>query len=69
MWLPPCGKGAAGGLDVGYSAYDLYDLGEFDQKGSVVRTKYAATRQETIQCHPGNASGGFASLCRRGLQP
>lgn len=39
IWLPPAYKGMAGGLDVGYGVYDLYDLGEFDQKGSV-RTKY-----------------------------
>lgn len=25
--------------DVGYGVYDLFDLGEFDQKGSI-RTKY-----------------------------
>ena len=31
---------------MGYDVYDLYDLGEFDQKGSV-RTKYG-TRQEYI---------------------
>ncbi len=46
VWLPPAYKGAAGGYDVGYSVYDLYDLGEFDQKGSV-RTKYG-TSQEYI---------------------
>lgn len=39
LWLPPPYKGAAGIDDVGYGIYDLYDLGEFDQKGSV-RTKY-----------------------------
>lgn len=39
FWLPPAYKGGAGGYDVGYGAYDLWDLGEFDQKGSV-RTKY-----------------------------
>ncbi|MES2658004.1 MAG: alpha-amylase [Verrucomicrobiota bacterium] len=39
VWLPPAYKGAAGGMDVGYSVYDMYDLGEFDQKGSI-RTKY-----------------------------
>ena len=38
-WLPPTGKGAAGGYSVGYDAYDLFDLGEFDQKGTVA-TKY-----------------------------
>ena len=33
IWFPPAYKGAGGKYDVGYSAYDLYDLGEFDQKG------------------------------------
>lgn len=46
LWLPPAYKGNAGGVDVGYSVYDMYDLGEFDQKGSV-RTKYG-TREELI---------------------
>jgi alpha-amylase len=44
LWLPPAYKGAAGIHDVGYSPYDLYDLGEFDQKGSV-RTKYGSHRE------------------------
>ena len=39
VWLPPAYKGQAGIHDVGYGVYDLYDLGEFDQKGSVP-TKY-----------------------------
>lgn len=39
LWLPPASKGAGGGYDVGYGIYDLYDLGEFDQKGTVP-TKY-----------------------------
>lgn len=38
IWLPPMFK-ATGTNDVGYGAYDLFDLGEFDQKGSI-RTKY-----------------------------
>jgi alpha-amylase len=41
LWLPPAYKGAGGGYDTGYGVYDLFDLGEFDQKGSV-RTKYGA---------------------------
>lgn len=39
VWLPPAGKGASGAVSVGYDTYDLFDLGEFDQKGSVA-TKY-----------------------------
>ena len=47
VWLPPAYKGAGGRFDAGYSAYDLYDLGEFDQKGSI-ETKYG-TKDEYLQ--------------------
>jgi alpha-amylase len=47
LWLPPAYKGTAGGMDVGYGVYDLFDLGEFDQKGSV-RTKYG-TKDEYVR--------------------
>lgn len=46
IWLPPAYKGQAGVHDVGYGVYDLYDLGEFDQKGTI-RTKYG-TKQEYL---------------------
>lgn len=46
IWMPPAYKGAAGAQDVGYGVYDLYDLGEFDQKGSVA-TKYG-TKEEYL---------------------
>src|SRR5881392_572320 len=35
VWLPPPSKGMSGGFSNGYDPYDHYDLGEFDQKGSV----------------------------------
>lgn len=44
LWLPPAYKGASGGVDVGYGVYDMYDLGEFNQKGSI-RTKYGTKSQ------------------------
>ncbi len=47
IWLPPAYKGAGGKFDAGYAAYDLYDLGEFDQKGSI-ETKYG-TKDEYLQ--------------------
>ncbi len=46
LWLPPAYKGASGKDDVGYGVYDLYDLGEFDQKGSIP-TKYG-TKEEYV---------------------
>ncbi len=44
LWLPPAFKASNGIEDVGYGAYDLFDLGEFDQKGSI-RTKYGTKDQ------------------------
>lgn len=44
LWLPPTYKGIGGAKDVGYGVYDMYDLGEFDQKGSI-RTKYGTKQQ------------------------
>lgn len=46
LWLPPMCKGG-GDQDVGYGIYDLWDLGEFDQK-STVRTKYG-TKKELLE--------------------
>ncbi|MBQ6321639.1 MAG: alpha-amylase [Lachnospiraceae bacterium] len=45
VWLPPAYKGTSQD-DVGYGVYDMYDLGEFDQKGTV-RTKYG-TKEEYL---------------------
>lgn len=46
VWLPPACKGAGGAQDVGYGVYDLYDLGEFPQKGTIA-TKYG-TKDEYV---------------------
>ncbi|PSR83745.1 alpha-amylase [Coniella lustricola] len=45
LWIPPACKGF-GPDSVGYDIYDLYDLGEFEQKGCVA-TKYG-TKQELV---------------------
>lgn len=45
VWVPPVTK-AVSAEDTGYGVYDLYDLGEYDQKGTV-RTKYG-TKQALI---------------------
>ncbi len=46
VWMPPAYKSMDGPNGTGYATYDLYDLGEFDQKGSV-RTKYG-TKDEFL---------------------
>jgi alpha-amylase len=43
VWLPPAYKGISGGYSIGYDTYDLFDLGEFDQKGSI-GTKYGTKK-------------------------
>src|SRR5436309_2983883 len=48
VWFPPAYKSAFGAAEAGYAVYDLYDLGEFDQKGTV-RTKFG-TKAEYLNC-------------------
>ena len=48
LWLPPAYKGIGGKDEVGYGVYDLYDLGEFEQKGTI-KTKYGS-KEEYINC-------------------
>lgn len=50
VWLPPAYKDAYGTNGVGYAVYDLYDLGEFDQKGSVA-TKYGTKAEYLAAIH------------------
>lgn len=48
IWLPPAYKGIGGKDEVGYGVYDIYDLGEFDQKGTI-KTKYGS-KEEYVNC-------------------
>ena len=48
LWLPPAFKGFQGKDEVGYGVYDVYDLGEFDQKGTI-KTKYGS-KDEYLNC-------------------
>ncbi len=43
LWIPPAYK-AISQKDEGYGTYDLYDLGEFNQKGTI-RTKYGTKKE------------------------
>lgn len=55
LWLPPATKGTSA-CDVGYGAYDLYDLGAFDQKGTV-RTKYGYESEYLAAIQAAQAEG------------
>jgi len=56
LWLPPAYKGSLGANDVGYAVYDLYDLGEFAQKGSI-RTKYGSKAQYLAAIQTAHTAG------------
>jgi alpha-amylase len=56
LWLPPVYKGSNGMNEVGYSTYDLFDLGEFDQKGSV-KTKYGSRAELEAAIKAAHAAG------------
>ncbi|MBL8660162.1 MAG: alpha-amylase [Rhodospirillales bacterium] len=58
LWLPPPNKAQGGAVDVGYGCYDLFDLGDFDQKGTV-RTKYG-TRDQLLAARAAAREAGLA---------
>ncbi|MEG1383587.1 MAG: alpha-amylase [Erysipelotrichaceae bacterium] len=58
VYLPPAYKGNGGDQDVGYGVYDVYDLGEFNQKGSIP-TKYG-TKKEYLKA--------IAALHKQGIE-
>lgn len=60
LWLPPAFKAANGGYSTGYDVYDLYDLGEFDQKGTV-RTKYGS-KEEYIEAIEAIQANGMQAI-------
>jgi alpha-amylase len=35
IWFPPVSKSDGGGYSMGYNPYDYYDLGQYDQKGTI----------------------------------
>lgn len=57
LWIPPVTKGQSPD-DTGYGVYDLYDLGEFNQKGAV-RTKYG-TKEELLEAVAACVQHGLA---------
>lgn len=67
VWLPPAYKGAAGADDTGYGVYDLFDLGEYNQKGSI-RTKYG-TRDEYLQAIQAAHVAGMQVYADGEMQP
>lgn len=61
VWLPPAYKGADGSSSVGYDVYDMYDLGEFQQKGCIA-TKYGL-RDDYLKAVQAFQEQGVEVLC------
>ncbi len=61
VWLPPAYKAMNGINDTGYAPYDLFDLGEFDQKGTT-RTKYG-TKDEFLAAVKAVQAAGMDAYC------
>jgi alpha-amylase len=60
VWLPPAYKATSGDTSVGYDCYDLFDLGEFDQKDCIA-TKYG-TKEEYINAISTLKANGIATI-------
>lgn len=56
LWLPPAYKAAGGSSDVGYGVYDMYDLGEFNQQGTIA-TKYGTKAQYLTAINTAHQNG------------
>ncbi|MCF2856725.1 hypothetical protein L1286_04540 [Pseudoalteromonas sp. SMS1] len=44
IWIPPPSKGNWGIIDMGYGIYDHYDLGSYDQKGTI-ETRFGSQQE------------------------
>lgn len=44
IWLPPISKGASGAFSMGYDPMDYFDLGEYDQMGTV-KTRFGSRKE------------------------
>ncbi len=63
VWFPPPYKGQGGDKDTGYGVYDLFDLGEFNQKSST-RTKYGIRDQllDAVKAVQNNGMQAYADV-------
>jgi len=61
IWFPPPTKGAAGSLSMGYDIYDQYDVGDYNQKGTVAtRFGTRSSLVNAIQSYHNNGMQVFA---------
>src|SRR3954466_688702 len=56
IWIPPACKGSAGKEANGYDVYDLYDVGEFEQKGAKA-TKWGIKEDLVEMCEEAQKVG------------
>ncbi|WP_316815807.1 alpha-amylase [Pedobacter nyackensis] len=63
VWLPPAYKAESGAASVGYDPYDLFDLGEFDQKDTI-ETRFGSKDEylEVIKIFQENGIAAIADV-------
>lgn len=64
-WLPPAYKGIGGKDEVGYGVYDVYDLGEFDQKGTI---KQSMVKRRILKLYYELKTKWNRKLCRHSFK-
>ncbi len=62
MWLPPPAKGAGGGFSMGYDPFDHYDVGEYNQKGTVETRFGSRAELQALLTRMHSTSGGEARM-------
>jgi alpha-amylase len=63
VWLPPAYKAESGAASIGYDPYDLFDLGEFDQKNTIeTRFGNKVDYQEAIKTFQDNGIVAIADV-------
>ncbi|THH06432.1 hypothetical protein EW145_g4101 [Phellinidium pouzarii] len=56
VWLPPLHKAATGKDSVGYDVYDIWDLGEFEQKNTIA-TRWGTKEELLNACATAKSNG------------
>ncbi|MGL1889352.1 MAG: DUF1939 domain-containing protein [Reichenbachiella sp.] len=62
LWLPAPSKGNWGIVDMGYGVYDHYDLGNYNQKGSIETRFGSRSELESMIATMHNTAGGQSSI-------
>jgi alpha-amylase len=61
LWLPPVSKSDGGGFSMGYNPYDYYDIGQYNQKGTI-ETRFGSQAELKSLISTAKASPNYMSI-------